>query len=56
MTLTTDAFYLNYCGGANGSSGYGPDVYIASGANVSIDSFTLSYAIGGIYGSYTVLP
>lgn len=59
VTLTEDTIHDNSAGG-NGSMGHGGGIYIAPGATVDLDSFTLAHAVGNhpsnIVGTYTLLP
>jgi hypothetical protein len=64
VTLTNDTIMDNSAGNVidgGFNSGYGGGIYIASGATVYLDSFTLAHTennvgIDNIYGTYTLLP
>jgi hypothetical protein len=57
VTLTNDTLTNNQVVGGTTYGGYsGSDIYIASGATVYLDSFTLAHHTGSIVGTYILLP
>jgi hypothetical protein len=55
VTLNNDTATNNQCPAlGTPGSGYGPDIYIASGATVYLDAFTVAHT-GNTYGTYILL-